>query len=93
MPSLLLSGQITVTTSGNAIQGTDINWYGFYIKAHPDNTDTVWVGNDATGTGDVSNLTGFPLDPGETVWLPVSNLDQLYFDADVNGLKVCWAIG
>ena len=39
------SGQITVTTAGTAVQGTDMPGFLFSLVAHPDNTDTVWVGN------------------------------------------------
>jgi hypothetical protein len=83
----LLSGQITVTTAGTAVQGTDLPGGEFMLKAHPDNTDTVWVGNVS---GDVASSNGFPLNPGETVVVRVSNLDALWFDADVNGEKICW---
>jgi hypothetical protein len=40
--------------------------------------------------GAVTNATGFPLDPGETVVIKVGNLIDLWFDADVNGEKICW---
>jgi hypothetical protein len=83
-----LSGQITVTTAGAAVQGTDIPGGLFCIKAHPDNTDTVWVGED--GAGDVSSSNGFPLNSGEAVVLQVANLNHLWFDADVDGEKICW---
>jgi len=84
-----LSGQVTVTTAGTAVQGTDVGLdNGVYVKAHPDNTDTVWVGQD--GADDVSSTTGFPLDAGEAIVVQVDNLNMLWFDADVNGEKVCW---
>ena len=84
-----ISGIVTVTTAGAAEQGDDIaSDNGFWIKAHPDNTDTVWVGND--GSNDVSSSNGFPLDPGEAIPLSVANLNHLIFDADVSGEKVCW---
>jgi hypothetical protein len=82
------SGQITVTTAGTAVVGTTESGNLFAIKAHPDNTDVIWVGND--GADDVSSANGFPLEPGETIVLNVSNLNKLYFDADVSGEKVCW---
>lgn len=84
----MISGQITVTTAGTAVQGPNVPGARFIIKAHPDNTDTVWVGND--GAGDVSASTGFPLNPGEPVIRECRNLNGIYFDADVNGEKFCW---
>ena len=82
------SGQITVTTAGTAVQGTDQISGLVAFKAHPDNTDAVWVGND--DADDVTANNGFPLEPGESIIVQVGNLKQLYFDADVNGEKVCW---
>jgi hypothetical protein len=82
------SGQITVAAAGTAVQGTDVVGGEFFLKAHPDNTDTVWVGND--GAGDVTNANGFPLNPGESVLVQAGNLKDLYFDSDVNGEKICW---
>ena len=87
-----LSGHVTVTTSGTAVQGpATTNGELFALKGHPDNTDTVWVGND--GAGDVSSSNGFPLNAGETIIIDVvdtGNLSGVWFDADVNGEKAIW---
>jgi len=84
-----ISGQVTVTTAGTAVQGSTISGRVFSLQAHPDNTDTAWVGND--GADDVSSTTGFPLQPsGPAVVLVIDDLSDLWFDADVNGEKVCW---
>lgn len=83
-----ISGQITVVTAGTEVQGPNIKGGRFALKAHPDNTDTVWVGND--GANALSSTTGFPLNPGETIIRVTRNLNELWFDADVNGAKVCW---
>ena len=82
-----LSGQITVTTAGTAVQGTDAPGNLFAIKPHHDNTDAVFVGNVS---GDVTNANGFVLETGETLIIEVANLNHLWFDADVNGEKICW---
>lgn len=88
----LMSGQITVTTAGTEVQGPAAPVGNtFALKAHPDNTDTVWIGNDGTaGTGALSSSTGFPLNPGEGIVVSIVQLNQLWFDADVNASKVCW---
>lgn len=85
---MALSGQITVTTAGTAVRGSDVPGRLFAIKAHPDNTDTVWLGED--GAGDVAAANGFPLDPGESIIVELTNLNHLWFDTDVNGEKLCW---
>ena len=85
---MALSGQVTVTTAGTAVRGSDVPGRLFNIKAHPDNTDSAWVGED--GAGDVAAANGFPLDAGESVVVELANLNHLWFDADVNGEKLCW---
>jgi hypothetical protein len=82
-----LSGQITVTTAGTAVQGTSAFGNVFALKAHPDNTDVIWVGNVSN---DVASSNGFPLEPGETLMVQLGNLNELWVDADVNGEKLCW---
>lgn len=83
------SGQITVAESGTAVQGDDVEGVEFYIAAHPDNTNDAWVGND--GAGDVTANNGYPLPSGgDGIPIRVSNLNELWFDVDTNGEKVCW---
>ena len=87
--SAILSGQITVTTAGTAVQGTDtITGGDFILKAHPDNSDTIWVGND--GAEDITASNGFPMSPGESLIINTPNLSKYWFDADSSGDKVCW---
>lgn len=81
------SGQITVTTAGTAVAGPDTAGSSWAIKAHPDNTDTVWVGNVA---GTVARTSGYPLNAGEALPIEIVNLNMLHFDADVSGEKLCW---
>lgn len=85
----VLSGIITIATAGAAQRGTNTRpaASAVAVKAHPDNSDTVWVGSD--GAGDVASTNGFPLNPGEGVVLQ-GNLADFWFDADVSGEKICW---
>lgn len=81
-----LTGIVTVSTAGVPVQGTAVtNDGGFFLKAHPDNTDTVWVFDYGQ-----TKAAGFPLNAGETIPMPVDDLSDLGFDADVSGEKVCW---
>ena len=88
------SGSITVTTAGTAVQGPSYPKAGnaklvaFLLKADAANTDTVYVGND--GAGDVTSANGFPLGTGESMVVEVNSLDDLWFDAAVNGEKIRW---
>lgn len=88
------SGQVTVTTSGTAVQGPTFPGAAnnkrvrFYIKAHPGNTDTVWIGED--GGGDVASGNGFPLNVGEGMEVELNSLSELWFDASSSGDIICW---
>ena len=85
----LISGQVTVTTAGTAVQGTDVDSdNGFFIKALAANSGVVYVGND--GAGDVSSSNGYQLSSGEQILVEASNLKDMWFDAATNGDKICW---
>jgi hypothetical protein len=83
-----LSGQITVS---GVVQFPNI-WVAVAdVKAHPDNTDTIWIGNN--GSDSISSTTGFPLNAGENITVVLEgSLDTLYATADVANEKLCWMI-
>ena len=83
-----ISGQITVTTAGTAVQGTDVASDGFIVKALATNTSSMYIGND--GADDVSSSSGFELSPGDQVIVDIRNLNKLWVDSAVDGEKVCW---
>ena len=84
-----ISGQITVTTAGTAVQGSDVDLSnGVIVKALGANAGKVYVGND--GAGDVTSANGYELAAGDVIILQVSNLSQLWFDAATSGDKFCW---
>ena len=91
-----LSGQVTVTTGGTAVQGPDVDVVNeVEIGGISANTGLTYVGND--GSGDVTNANGFEFDAGGLIRVTLSNkvvtnLNQLYFDAAVNGEKICWIL-
>ena len=84
----VISGQITVTTAGTAVQGTSARGVKWGLAAHPTNTGYMYVGDD--GTPDVSSATGFPLAPGDYLEIELPNLNRLYVDASVSGEELCW---
>lgn len=88
---MAISGQITVAAAGTAETGSDVAGPYFGIKAHPDNTDNVFVGNDEGSTPDVTSANGVVLAPtdGAIFWGAV-NLNRVIFDAAVSGEKICW---
>jgi hypothetical protein len=83
------TGQITVTTAGTAVQGS--NEYipeGIYLRALSGNTGKVYFGNN--DNGDVDSSTGYELAAGDVVYISCSNLQELWFDAATSGDKFCW---
>jgi hypothetical protein len=91
--STAITGQITVTTAGTAVQGPDVPLpNGVFIKALAGNTGKVYVGND--GAGDVTSGNGYELEAGKAAPpIQVANLNELWFDAATNGDKFCWLKG
>jgi hypothetical protein len=88
MANELLSGQITVTTAGTAVQGTDVAGVGWFIRALSGNSGNVYLGNDAAG--DVTSANGYELAAGDQIYIEVRNLNELFFDSAENGDKFCW---
>jgi hypothetical protein len=91
----VISGVITVTTAGTAVQGPDAApWRpveaggGFFISALGANTGLIYIGND--GAGDVASTNGYELKAGNQIFLACSNLNEVWFDSSVNGEKCSW---
>lgn len=89
-----LNGQITISGVVNFPSGLCL---AAEIKAHPDNTDTIWIGNDGNDT--ISNTTGYPLNAGESVTIvferggfATEELSDIYAVADVVDEKACWML-
>lgn len=80
------TGIVTCATTGTAVSlGAVTNEGGFFVKPHPDNTDTVWV-----FFAGQTKASGFPLNTGEVLYLPVNDLTNVQMDADVTGEKICF---
>lgn len=77
--------QITVVSAGTPVQ---MGVYGnlFTFIGHPDNTGTVYVGDENSVA-----LNGYPLttDGNQIILQVEKNLSELWFDADNNGDIVC----
>lgn len=82
----VLSGVVTVTTAGTAVQFPANGPGEYLIKADPANTGYIYVGND--GAGDVASGNGYKLAAGDVAAVSVSTLSNLWADASVNGEKV-----
>ena len=83
------TGQIIIT---DIEQFPDVYCIAANIKAHPDNSGVIWIGNDGNDT--VASGTGFPLSAGESavVVMDVENLNTLYVVANSPADQVCWLV-
>ena len=89
MSVIVLSGQVSVTTAGTAVQFTTTAPGLYEIKPLGANTgDYIYIGND--GAGDVTSSNGYQLKKGlDSILVSVTNLDQLWLDAG-DGDGACW---
>ena len=79
------NGQVTLSNSVTT-QLTNIGLTVVTLKAHPGNTNLIWIGDE-----DTTPTTGFPLASGEIITVAVDgNLNVLYGIANTDGEKVCW---
>ena len=87
LPSTIYNGQKTVTAAGTAeaLAGSQAITSGVHVKALLGNTDIVYVGDSG-----VSSANGLELNPGESVFVEVSNLLSVFVDSAVNGEGVSY---
>ena len=82
------SGQITVSGVTNF---PDVTCQVALIKAHPDNTGVIYVGND--GSNSVSETTGYPIAAGEALTIVLEgNLEELYAFPSVDYDVAAWLL-
>jgi hypothetical protein len=65
--------------------------FGVTVKSAADNTDTVYIGNSDVTAGTTAATDGFPLEPGESITLPVNNPNLLYAISASANQKVFWS--
>lgn len=89
-PGRVINGKTTVATAGTAVPlGTStllIN--GVTVKSLSGNTGTVFVGNST-----VTSANGFELAAGESIFIAVDNVSDIYINASVNAQSVCYVGG
>jgi hypothetical protein len=81
--------RLTVGTSALQLTATSVPCRSMpIIKAHPSNTDVVYVYKAG-----VTTATGIPLGKGESIPLPVKNLNEIYVIAGAASQDVCAVAG
>lgn len=65
--------------------------FGVLIKADKDNTDNIWVGGeDLAIAGAIAN-NGFPLVPGEAIFVEMDDIAVIYIASPTGGQWAWWA--
>lgn len=65
---MLNQGQLTATTASTILLNFNNTRAGFIVKSIVTNTDRVFLTFGVSQTGLVASATGFPLEPGESVF-------------------------
>jgi len=85
-PTKLFSGSKDVSTVASIIVSTSTTIKsGVHIKAPITNTNTIYVGGSNLSS---SSLSGFPLDPGESLFFEIDNLNKIYVLSSAGAQKV-----
>lgn len=82
------ANQVTVSSSAvTPILAAGRPKIGIQVKSLAANTALIYIGDPL-----VSSTRCYPLSPGESLFLPVDNTDQLYALAVVNGEKLHYIV-
>lgn len=85
-PTKLYSGFKDLSSTASVIVTTSSPLKsGVHIKAPLSNTSTIYIGNSSLAT---SSTSGFPLDPGESLFLEIDNLNKVFALANVTLQKI-----
>lgn len=85
-PTKLYSGYKDLTTTASIIVSTSTPLKsGIHIKAPLTNISTIYVGSSSLST---SSTSGFPLDPGESIFFEIDNLNKVYASSATSGQKI-----
>jgi hypothetical protein len=85
-PTTLYSGNKDVTTTSSLLVLTSTRIKsGVHLKAPVTNTATIYV---ASGSSASASIGGFPLEPGESLYLEIDNLNKIYVVASTTGQKI-----
>jgi hypothetical protein len=90
LPTTIYSGvkAVAAAGTGEALASSQALKSGVIIKAHSTNTGTIYVGPEG-----VTAATGFRLSAGESVFVEVDNLADVWLDCSVSGEGVSFIAG
>jgi hypothetical protein len=85
-PTTLYSGYKDVTNTTSLISSVSIRLKaGVHLKAPTRNTSAVYIGSNALST---SAINGFPLEPGESIYLEIDNLNKIFVVSSNAGQQI-----
>ena len=85
--ALVASVQVTVNTGAEVQLANNVATRGVTLKARSGNNGKIFIG--LTG---VTTSTGFELNAGDSVSIPVSNSNLIYARADTDSLILCYMV-
>jgi hypothetical protein len=86
-PARMINGTKDLTANAAAISSTTTIKVGAHVKAPLTNTDTVYVGSSTLVTAPTS---GFPLEPGESLFIEIDNINKIYARSDSTNQKIAY---
>jgi hypothetical protein len=89
----IVSGRTTITTSGTAVRitATSTPVPGVWVGSDENNGGIIVVG-DSSVEGTAGSQQGIMIEPaGNSIFIPVNNLNLLYVDSSNSGDEAVWA--
>jgi hypothetical protein len=84
-PTAISHAVVSIPTAGTRVQLAAFACKCVLIKALTTNTGNVYVGGSA-----VAAANGYPLAPGDTIAVDISNVNLMYVDTATNSNSVAW---
>ena len=82
-----VNGKKDLTTTAATISASVAIKIGVHVKAPLTNTDTIYIGSNTLAT---TPSDGFPLEPGESIFIEIDNPNKIYARSASTGQKVTY---
>lgn len=86
-PSKMVNGTRDLTSIALSISSTTPIKTGVHVKAPLSNTNTIYIGSNTLTTAPSS---GFPLEPGESLFIEIDNINKIYARSDSTNQKIAY---
>lgn len=92
--SVVSTGSVT-TTANTPVQlvGSSVpTTRGVIVKSSIQSTNSVYVGSSTVTPGTVSATDGFELSAGESITIPIDDVNKVYVTSSSGGQKIFWSM-